>query len=173
MIAKKIIEKLGYNKFISMPRLTTIRNPYSRLVSMFYFQQAMHPTRIPEIPSDLNKARARFDEWLNSYAGGGRLNTKKGIHHAKTDYFIVHYEGKLLTTNYIRVENLRSDFNKFCVERNIDPEHITLSSERDNSASKKFKSHELFCNNSMISQAQKIDAWVFNLNLYPDTPRSG
>lgn len=170
MSAKKIIQRISYEKFMSMRRLTSVRNPFSRLVSQFYYQQACSKNKIPEISSDLSEARNQFDRWLHDYEESGLKNGCKKIHCARSDYSLVHFGGKFIVTDFVRVESIKDDLNAFCGKCGIDANCLKISSERDNSANKKFNVKQLFCSSSMIDQARKIDSWVFELDLYPDAP---
>ena len=167
MGATNVVNRIGEEKFFSYSRVTTVRNPFSRLASLFYFQPTWGKN-FPKQSDSLAEAIELFEKWL--FATPHNELFPYGFR-AKSDKHIVFYKKKFVMTDFIRVENLSEDLQAFTQKHTIACKgKIELYRERDNSRIKKFKAHELFHNKKLIERAQAIDSWIFDLGIYPDHP---
>lgn len=167
MGASDVVNRIGEEKFFSCSRVTTVRNPFSRLVSQFYFQPTWGKN-FPKQSDSLAEVIELFEKWL--FATPQNELFPDGFR-AKSDNYIVFYKKKFVMTDFIRVENLSEDLQAFAQKHAIAHKgKIELYRERDNSRTKKFKAHELFHNKKLIERAQAIDSWIFDLGIYPDHP---
>lgn len=167
MTAKKVIDRIGEKKFFSCSCVTTIRNPFARLVSQFYFQPTWNKN-FPQPPDSLHETRVMFEMWLDSYFNSKSEGTPQ--FKANSDKAIVFYEGKNVVTDYIRVEHMKGDLENFLIKHSMLTTSLDLHKERDNQNIKKFKPKELFFKKELIQKARIIDSWVFDLGVYPDHP---
>ena len=176
MGSKEIIKRIGEEEFFSLRRVTSVRNPFRKFVSQFYFRYLNSKYKIP---NTLEDTRAAFEDFLfspynspynfsrNTFLYKLRNNrffflNKNTPLFPRLDDYIVFYKKKLVVTHFIRNEHIKSDLKDFCLDSKLDASLLKVSHERDNSSKKKYNHIDLIYNKKLINRVVDLEGWVFD-----------
>lgn len=97
------IKQFG-ERILDLPTLAVIRNPYDRMVSMYFFAQKIKANKI----YDFN-----IENFLQFCEAFESLCSDKCFFHGWTQKSFIELEGKVSVNNLIRFENLEVEFGEF------------------------------------------------------------
>ena len=186
MGSKEIIKRIGEEEFFSFKRVASVRNPFKKFVSQFYFRYLNSKYKIPKTLED---TRAAFEDFLFSPYNSPNNFTRNNFLYKlrnnryfflnkntplfpRLDDYIVFYKKQLVVTHFIRNENITSDLTEFCISSKLDTNILNITHERDNSSKKKYNHIELFYKKSLINRIIDLEGWVFDAVGYSKDPEN-
>ena len=95
------------NDIAELPVLAVVRNPYDRMVSMFFFAKKHDLGKLYDI------SLASFDVFVDGFY---KLSKDPDFFHAKTQYEYIKGNDKVTVC---RFENLKDDISKFIADNNL------------------------------------------------------
>jgi len=183
MGTEQIIKRIGFEKFMTYKRVTSVRNPFKKYTSQFYFRYHLNKKLNP--PTTLTETREAFEKFLLSpesktWACRKHKIISKVLHFGASsnipmypgnDDYIVKYKGNLVATHFIKCESLEEDLKEFCKISSLSPELLNIGNYRDNSPIKKYNHYELFHDNkTLVSRVIDLEGWVFDAVGYSKDP---
>ena len=97
------IKEFG-ERILSLPTLAVIRNPYDRMVSMYFFAQKTKLNGVYDVD---------FLNFLQFCEHFQELSSDPHFFHGWTQKSFIEFQGNVLVDNLISFENLQKDFDKF------------------------------------------------------------
>jgi|TARA_B110000285_G_scaffold28573_1_gene28663 hypothetical protein len=97
-------------RILDLPTLAVIRNPYDRMVSMYFFAQKFKLNKIYDV---------NIDNFLKFCEDFESLCSDEDFFHGWTQKSFIELEGNISVGNLIRFENLEVEFTKFLHEHNL------------------------------------------------------
>lgn len=98
MPAKKVAKQLGRDIWSSYTKVSSLRNPYDKAVSWFWFMARKHDLATSDPVED-------FRAFIRDKDSSGYFRSRKDI-----DWRVTHVDGRDIIDHYIKLENLEADF---------------------------------------------------------------
>jgi len=165
MTAPEISSALGPERFNDYLKITTVRNPFDRLVSEFMYKNARRKRRpigalidrLVRKPSGKDANIRKFRKWLRR----GRW---------KSDYDILHVGGRFVPDILIRFENLAADLRTLSDRLGVNLHADMLPVTKPGPApGKRTAPHEFFGPRE-VGFLRTNESWIFKETDYPDHP---
>lgn len=150
MPAADVRRRLGAGTFDSYCKLTTVRNPFDRMVSQFHWRSRKRDGVAPE---DL---RSAFKAHLNGSF--------------RDDVEIVQIDGRMIPDRVIRFEHLNEDLTELATAWDLPIVLSKLPHKKNLGAKRKGTPLEVYYDAEAIDIVRRRMAWVFDLGIYPDLP---
>ncbi len=97
-------------RILDLPTLAVIRNPYDRMVSMYFFTQKFKLNKIYDINAE------NFLQFCGIFES---LSSDEDFFHGWTQKSFIEVEGEILVDNLISFENLQVEFDQFLCKYNL------------------------------------------------------
>jgi hypothetical protein len=143
--AKQVAEFLGPERWDRYYKLTSVRNPFSRAVSKFYFGYVWR--KLP-VPQTLDDNRAQFREFIFSKT-----------HNA--DAAMTHLKGKYIIDDAIRIEHIDADLARIGARLDLPLSRASLPHTKENSGTKPAISFYDLFDPDLEEEVRTRQAWVF------------
>lgn len=108
------VEYLG-DEILSLPTLSVVRNPYDRMVSMYFFAKKLN-TSYKDILSKVYGHTA--DNFLDFCLLFQKMSEDEGFFSSWSQKSFIQIENETIG-DVLRFENLNEDFNKFLIKNNL------------------------------------------------------
>src|SRR6056297_2351350 len=123
---------LGWRKWSEMTTFSTIRNPWDRLVSMYYWRVTTNQTGLAD-------SRIDFNDWLDlCLRRRDPYFIKNPLMLAPQSYWLCDESGELLVDRLLRFERLAEDFHKLCaaigIQKKAELPHLKKTERKHYSA---------------------------------------
>lgn len=153
LAAHKVKTLLGDRKWNEYTRITSVRNPFLRAVSQFYWQIYWRRLTIGE---SIDEHRARFDDYIFSPF-------------FKSDRSIVLVDEKFIIDDAFRMEHMEQDIRRISLKFGLGVTIRNLPKTKDNAHNKpKFDYRELFTPR-IEKKIRRRQRWVFENFEYPES----
>jgi hypothetical protein len=152
MSAKRIRAGIGDHNFYSYNKISAVRNPFDRLVSLFHFKSKQLNRVLPSNKEDLYVEFKKFvqGKW-------------------PSDYEVTHICDSLVVDHVIRFESLHEDFksivSKLSLPIDVESLPFTKMTKSDSRKSADYYDDET------VAIVNERMSWVFNIHDYPRDPR--
>lgn len=156
MPAAEVCEALGRDMFEGYTKVTAVRNPFTRCVSLFHY-------RNPEVArdgADFAATRRKFRNYILNARWPGDVN-------------ITHLDGRYIIDRAVRFEHLSEDINATAAALGVPQQGPHIPRTKVNAAARKGHSAAEYYDTDTIAKVRSKMAWVFDNFDYPDTPHAG
>lgn len=143
--AKKVAEFLGPDRFERYCKITSVRNPFSRAVSKFYFGYVWKKQAVPE---GLDANRAAFREFIF------------GKNH-NSDASMTHLGGRYIIDEVIRIEAIDEDLARIGRRLDLPLSRAALPHTKENSGTKPAVDKYALFDPDLVEEVLRRQAWVF------------
>lgn len=153
MPASAVRKKLGAARFDAATKITSVRNPFDRMVSYFHFQKP----EISKTAGDFADIKAQFrddvlaEEWSD-------------------DFWIIEIDGQNVIDHIVRTEHIAEDLRAVTNALELDPARLSLPHTKDRRSHRKGHAVHEYFDPDTIAVIRRRMAWVFDLTDYPDAP---
>lgn len=154
--ARRVLFSLGPYKFFKYRKISAVRDPFSRCVSLFYWYGELGHFAIDENPNSFRSLFRRFicnANWPD-------------------DRKIVSILGKHIVDDYVRFESLRADLEKLSERLSLPIDLDRLPHTKKSPRHKTKLSIEEMYDSRSVDVVRRRMKWVFDRFDYPETPRS-
>ncbi len=167
MPASEISHNLGSDLFDAYAKVTTIRNPFERLVSEYYYKQHRSEARFLPGPVKQLMAKSKNPDQQSEIS-----HFRKWLHRGrwKSDADIVFLNGKFIPDILIRFERLAEDLCKMATELGLSLDAAALPVTKSLSASRKSIPVSAYFGPREVDIVQQREAWSFDIAGYPAIP---
>jgi hypothetical protein len=119
------IKEFG-ERILSLPTLAVIRNPYDRMVSMYFFAQKTKLNRVYDMD---------FQNFLEFCEHSQELSSDPNFFHSWSQKSFIEVDNDIRADSLLSFENLQEDLDKFLYEFNLKDfyEKAGVSLKKDNS----------------------------------------
>ena len=119
------IKEFG-ERILSLPTLAVIRNPYDRMVSMYFFAQKTKLNRVYDMD---------FQNFLEFCEHSQELSSDPNFFHSWSQKSFIEVDNNIRADSLLSFENLQEDLDKFLYEFNLKDfyEKAGVSLKKDNS----------------------------------------
>ena len=156
MAADQIAEGIGAEVFDGYRKIATVRNPFTRTISLFHWKRRnTHPG-----PEEWDVQRAAFRDWV--------LSRKW-----PDDRRIVHRDGRFCVDHVVRFENLPDGLVDLAGTLGVDAERVSLPHKKDHRAARKGRPPADYFDPDTIDMVRRRLDWVFERFDYPEAPEDG
>jgi len=153
MPAAEVRRRIGRRKFDSYVKISSVRNPFDRMVSSFHFRMSERG----ETFDGFDAMRQRFRRFVLD-------------RNWENDLDIVTLDGRFIVEQMIRFENLVDDLATVCAKLGLPFDRERLPHEKNMSASRKSYPVADYYDSETIARVRERLAWVFDNFDYPDHP---
>lgn len=153
MPAAEVRRALGRRRWNRYRKVSTVRNPFDRMVSQFHYRMRNEPLQ----ERDFSELRADFRDF---------------VLHGKwpNDYRIVHCNGQFVIDHAIRFESIQQDIEDFLSVMGIDGYRAQLPLTKSTAAARKSRPVADYFDRETIDAVRKKLSWVFEHFEYPEAP---
>lgn len=153
MPAAEIRDLIGADQFESYMKISSVRNPFDRMVSSFHFRMSVRG----ETFETFDQIRARFHSFVLDRDW-------------ENDLDIVTLDGNFVVDRMIRFEHLLADLSDLCAALGIPFEPARLPHEKNMASTRKTYPVADYYDPDTISHVRSRLAWVFDRFDYPSSP---
>lgn len=153
MPAAKIAELLGPERWGSYLKLTSVRNPFKRAVSFFYWSLARKDC---QPPACITAQKAAFRDFI--FSGGYR-----------PDELVTHVDGQYVVDDAIRLENLAEDVARVGARLGLNLSAADLPRTKDTTSFRPAADLREFFTGEIERRIKRKQSWVFEHFDYPDS----
>lgn len=143
--AKQVAEFLGPERWTRYYKLTSVRNPFSRAVSKFYFGFVWR--KLP-VPQTLDDNRAQFRDFIFSKTHN-------------SDAAITHLDDSYIINDAIRIEHIDADLARIGQRLGLPLSREALPHTKENSGTKPSIDFYALFDPDLEEEVRKRQAWVF------------
>ncbi|PWK59305.1 hypothetical protein C7455_10873 [Roseicyclus mahoneyensis] len=151
--AAMVQQLVGMIKWRQSTKITTVRNPFDRMVSMFHYGHR----NAPFLGGDFDGIRKNFQTWIVS----GRWDA---------DESIVTIDGKLCVDFIVRFENLRDDLKSLGAQLGVDIAVDSLPHTKSMAATRRYEVRDYYDEDS-VKMVVERHKWVFDNCDYANEPQ--
>ncbi len=149
-----VYRKIGQEEWDKRRKITSIRNPFDRMVSYYHFITR----KDPNAPTEFSQIRSAFAEFCKSRRW-------------RDDRRVVHLNGKFIIDHAVRLEHMADDLKQIAsaLELPLDPSAIPVTK----SMAKSRKAYDVpdYYDQDVIDVIKSRMAWVFDHYDYPTEPQ--
>jgi hypothetical protein len=153
--ATPIAKHIGRDTFDEYLKLSSVRNPFSRTISQFYWQFVWQKREVPET---FEENKSQFNDYIFSEM-------------FKQDYHVVHAFNKFILDDAFRLEHLDEDFDRIGKRLGIPLSKAAMPKTKDNSGFKPDFNYIYFFTQKVVDEIRKKQRWVFDHFDYSEDPR--
>nr|WP_241963470.1 sulfotransferase family 2 domain-containing protein [Paracoccus suum] len=143
--AKQVVAHLGEAFWDEYKRIISVRNPYRRAISQFYWQTTWKKLTLPD---SVDEQRVMFSDFVLSDS-------------FKSDYYITHADGRYVATHMFRLEHRDEDIIKVGEALGIPLRPEDLPKTKENSDRKPDADFRTFFSKKEEDAVRDKQGWVF------------
>lgn len=152
LAARHVEAHLGEAFWNDYVKLTSVRHPFARCVSLFYWRMSL---RDKEMPTGIDDNRARFREFVfeDKY---------------KSDFGITHVRGRYAIDDAFRLEHLNEDLERIGGRLGLPLSSELLPHTKDSGSVKPNVDPRALFDPDLVDEIKRKDGWVFEHFGYSD-----
>lgn len=155
MPAREIADRIGRKKFAAYHKISSVRNPFDRMVSYFHFHFARRGIALSDL--DFATVRKRFREFVQA-------------DHWNDDSEVVMLDGRYVIDTAIRQEKLLDDLSSLGARLGLAIDSPSLPHSKDLRALRAGRATGDYFDPDLTDIVRQRMRWVFDNFDYPETP---